>query len=113
MNNTRGSITLGELYGKLTMLEIASSRCDRRGLLRLDRLITEHGAGMDSPVLGQSARRRQPPRPLCQHQRPLRLGRRTTAMRSPRRRRMFPPRQIGDYPTKHIHRRVPPRLSRG
>jgi hypothetical protein len=53
MNDTRGSTTLGELRGKLTMLEIACSKCDRRGLLRLDRLIAEHGARMGLPVLGQ------------------------------------------------------------
>jgi hypothetical protein len=27
--NTRGSIALGDLRGKLTMLEIACSKCDR------------------------------------------------------------------------------------
>jgi hypothetical protein len=47
------SITLGDLDGKLQMLEIACSRCERRGLLRLDRLIEEHGAGIGQPVLGQ------------------------------------------------------------
>ena len=52
MSNS-GSISLGELRGKLTMLGIACSRCDRRGLLRLDRLIAKHGAGMRLPVLGQ------------------------------------------------------------
>jgi hypothetical protein len=50
--NTRGSITLGDLVGKVTMVEIACSKCDRRGLLRLDRLIEEHGAGIGLPVLG-------------------------------------------------------------
>ena len=49
----RGSITLGELRGRLTMLEIACKRCERRGLLRLDRLLQEHGAGIGLPVLGQ------------------------------------------------------------
>jgi hypothetical protein len=49
----RSSITLGDLDGKLQMLEIACHRCDRRGLLRLERLIAEHGAGMGLPVLGQ------------------------------------------------------------
>ena len=49
----RDSITLGDLAGLLTMLEIACRRCDRRGLLRLDRLIEEHGVGMGLPVLGQ------------------------------------------------------------
>ena len=51
--SARGSITLGELQGKLELLEIACRRCERRGLLRLDRLIAEHGAGMGLPVLGQ------------------------------------------------------------
>jgi len=49
MSNS-GSINLGDLCGKLTMLEIACSRCDRRGLLRLEWLIAEHGAGMGLPV---------------------------------------------------------------
>ena len=53
MNRARGSITLGDLVGKVVMLEIGCSRCDRRGLLRLDRLLAEHGAGMGLPVLGQ------------------------------------------------------------
>ena len=47
------SISLGDLEGKITMLEIACSRCDRRGLLGLDRLIEEHGAGTGLPVLAQ------------------------------------------------------------
>ena len=42
--SSRGSITLGELQGKLTMLEIACHRCDRRGRLSLERLIDVHGA---------------------------------------------------------------------
>ena len=53
MSSSRGSITLGELAGKITMLEIGCSKCDRRGLLRLDRLIEEHGAGIGLPVLGE------------------------------------------------------------
>jgi hypothetical protein len=44
--SARSSITLGDIDGGLQMLEIACRRCDRRGLLRLDRLIAEHGAGM-------------------------------------------------------------------
>jgi hypothetical protein len=48
-----GSLSLGDLDGKLTMLEIGCRRCERRGLMRLDRLIDEHGAGMGLPVLGQ------------------------------------------------------------
>src|SRR5215469_14476929 len=36
--SSRGSITVGELRGKLTMLEIACHRRDRRGRLGLERL---------------------------------------------------------------------------
>jgi hypothetical protein len=71
MNNTRGSITLGELHGKLTMLEIACSRCDRRGLLRLDRPIAEHGAGIGLPVLEQLLEGGLPEVGLGWHSRPL------------------------------------------
>ena len=46
LSSSHGSITLGELRGKLTLREIACSRCDRCELLRLDRLIGEHGAGV-------------------------------------------------------------------
>jgi hypothetical protein len=53
MTSTRGAISLGELLGKVTMLEIACSRCDPKSLLRLDRMIEEHGAGIGMPVLGQ------------------------------------------------------------
>jgi hypothetical protein len=53
MRGDTGSITLGDLAGKLTMLEIACSKCDRRSLLRLDRLIVEHGSGIGLPMLGQ------------------------------------------------------------
>src|SRR5215472_6555752 len=49
--SSRGSITLGELQGKLTMLEIACHRCDRRGRLILERLIDEHGADTGLPDL--------------------------------------------------------------
>ena len=53
MSSNSGSITLGDLVGKITMLEVGCSKCDRRGLLRLDRLIEEHGAGIGLPVLGE------------------------------------------------------------
>jgi hypothetical protein len=49
--SSRGSITLGELVGKLDMLEVACGRCDRRGRLSLERLITEHGADTGLPDL--------------------------------------------------------------
>ena len=53
MSSNSGSITLGDLVGKITMLEVGCSKCDRRGLLRLDRLIEEHGAGIGLPILGE------------------------------------------------------------
>ena len=46
-----GAITLGRLRGKLSMLEIACSRCDRAGRLRLDRLLAQHGADIGLPDL--------------------------------------------------------------
>ena len=42
--SNRGSISLGELKGKLTMLEVACHRCERRGRVNLARLIEERGA---------------------------------------------------------------------
>lgn len=47
-----GAITLSDLRGRLDYLDVACSRCDRRGRLRLDRLMAEHGAGMGLPDLG-------------------------------------------------------------
>jgi len=38
-----GAITLGDLAGKVTTLEIACRRCDRRGRLSVARLIEQHG----------------------------------------------------------------------
>src|SRR4051794_6748109 len=37
------AVTLGDLVGKITMLDVACRRCERRGRLRLDRLIEQHG----------------------------------------------------------------------
>ena len=37
------AVTLGDLVGKITMLEVACRRCERRGRLRLSRLIEQHG----------------------------------------------------------------------
>ena len=39
----RGSVTLGDLVDRCAMLEVACSRCERRGRLRVDLLITQHG----------------------------------------------------------------------
>jgi hypothetical protein len=42
-----GVITLGEMRAKgMTMLEVACRRCERRGRLRIERLIAEHGSGV-------------------------------------------------------------------
>jgi hypothetical protein len=52
--SNRGSITLGELQGNLTMLEVACHRCDRKGRVSLARLIDEHGADTGLPDLWES-----------------------------------------------------------
>ena len=52
--SSRGSITLGELEGKMTMLEVNCHRCERRGRVSLSRLIEEHGADMGLPDLWES-----------------------------------------------------------
>ncbi len=49
--SSSGSITLGELVGKLDQLEVACRRCDRHGRLSLERLIAEHGAAKALPDL--------------------------------------------------------------
>jgi hypothetical protein len=46
-----GAVTLGELAGRLAMLEIACSRCERRGRLSVARLIEQHGADARLPDL--------------------------------------------------------------
>ncbi len=37
------AVTLGDLAGKITMLEVACSRYERRGRLHVARLIEQHG----------------------------------------------------------------------
>ena len=49
--SARGSITLGELQGKLDLLDIACHRCERSGRVSLARLIDEHGADTGLPDL--------------------------------------------------------------
>jgi hypothetical protein len=51
--SNRGSITLGELQGKLTMLEIKCHRCEQRGRVSLARLI-DNGADTGLPDLWES-----------------------------------------------------------
>jgi hypothetical protein len=52
--SSRGSIILGELQGKLDLLEIKCHRCERHGRISLARLIEEHGADKGLPDLWES-----------------------------------------------------------
>ena len=54
--SNRGSITLAEVKGKLTMLEVACHRCDREGRINVERLIEEHGADTGFPIYGKVSR---------------------------------------------------------
>ena len=47
----RGSVTLGDLIDRIAMLEVACSRCQRRGRLQVDRLLAQYG-DMELPELG-------------------------------------------------------------
>jgi hypothetical protein len=46
-----GAVMLGDIAGKITMLEVTCSRCERRGRLRVTKLIKQHGADMGLPEL--------------------------------------------------------------
>jgi hypothetical protein len=46
-----GAVTLGEIAGRITMLEVAPDRCERRGRLRVVRLIEQHGTDARLPDL--------------------------------------------------------------
>jgi hypothetical protein len=46
-----GALSLGQLAERLTHLEIRCAHCERRGRLRLDRLIAAHGADLPAPEL--------------------------------------------------------------
>ena len=46
-----GAVTLGDIAGRITMLEVACSRCERRGRYRVARLIEQHGADRGLPEL--------------------------------------------------------------
>ena len=50
MSNS-GAVTLGDVAGKLAMLDVACSKCDRRGRLSVAKLIVERGADMRLPDL--------------------------------------------------------------
>jgi hypothetical protein len=46
-----GVVTLGQVAGRLPVLEVSCNRCDRRDRLRTDRPIAEHGQDMPIPKL--------------------------------------------------------------
>jgi hypothetical protein len=46
-----GALTLGDITGQITMLEVACSRCERHGRLRVARLTAEHDADIGLPEL--------------------------------------------------------------
>ena len=46
-----GAVPLGALVGRLVYLDVACTRCDRRGHLALTRLVSEHGAAFPLPSL--------------------------------------------------------------
>ena len=47
----KGVVTLGALVGRADPLEVRCRCCERRGRLRLARLIADHGAGTGLPDL--------------------------------------------------------------
>jgi hypothetical protein len=48
---SKGAVTLGDIVGRVRMLEIACRHCKRHGWLSVARLITEHGADITLPYL--------------------------------------------------------------
>jgi hypothetical protein len=46
-----GFLTLAGIAGRLTTLEVACNRCDRRGRLQIDRLVVEYGLALPIPQL--------------------------------------------------------------
>jgi hypothetical protein len=46
-----GAVTLGDIADRLAMLDVACSKCDRRGRLSVAKLIAEHGSDMRLPDL--------------------------------------------------------------
>ena len=44
-----GFLTLADIAGRVATLEVACNRCDRRGRLRIDSLVTEHGPALPIP----------------------------------------------------------------
>lgn len=48
---TSGFVTLGQIAARLPALEVACNRCDRRGRIRIARLMAEYGADLPTPEL--------------------------------------------------------------
>jgi hypothetical protein len=46
-----GVVLLGLVAARLEVLVVACNRCDRRGRLRTERLLAEHGPGLPMPAL--------------------------------------------------------------
>jgi hypothetical protein len=46
-----GVVTLGQVADRLPMLEVSCNRCGRRGRLRMDRLLADHGPALPIPEL--------------------------------------------------------------
>jgi hypothetical protein len=46
-----GCLTLNDITGRVTTLAVSCNRCDRRGRLRVDRLLAEHGPALPLPEL--------------------------------------------------------------
>jgi hypothetical protein len=63
-----GVITLAEMRAKgMTMLEVACRRCERRGRLRIERIIAEHGSGvrdLRAIIAADCPRMRNPSTPI-------------------------------------------------
>ncbi len=51
MTAPAGVVLLGQVAARLSVLDVACNRCDRRGRLRIDRLLTEHGPDLPMPDL--------------------------------------------------------------
>src|SRR4051812_10988571 len=51
MMSSSGAVSLGDIAGKVTMLEIECTKCDRYGRYRVDRLIERHSANLGLPYL--------------------------------------------------------------
>src|SRR3954453_16240728 len=48
---SKGAVTLGDIVGRVRMLEIACRHCERHGWLSVARLVEEHGADLTLPYL--------------------------------------------------------------